>query len=267
MSSNKYQVSVKSRLSLILLVVIFNLFACTETFQKEISISCTESGTIGADKVPHPTQGFDISFQYYLPPCYDDLKNSYFPVIYLIAMPSELRLDQDAHSPMSLTDRLIRDRKLAPVILVVPDPTVGYGYHAALAIDLIPFVDKKLNTLTDRRYRGVGGISHGAAIAARMAFQFPDVFGSLGVFSGGIDASEKPTFDTWIDSTSPENLPRVLINIGDQDGIMPYTQNLTSVLDSWDVPYELNIDPGGHNWVFWSAHMESYLLWFAEAWE
>jgi S-formylglutathione hydrolase FrmB len=100
-----------------------------------------------------------------------------------------------------------------------------------------------------------------------MAFQFPEVFGSLGVFSGGIDASEKSTFDRWITSISPEDYPRILINIGDQDGIMPYTQNLLAVLDSQNVPYKINIEPGGHNWAFWSARMESYLLWFAEAWE
>ena len=110
----------------------------------------------------------------------------------------------------------------------------------------------------------MGGISHGAAIAARMAFQFPDTFGSLGVFSGGIGDSEKPTLDTWIAST--KNRPRVLIDIGDQDRIMPLTQNLLDVLDSQKVSYKLNIGTGGHNWAFWSARMEAYLLWFAEAW-
>jgi len=255
----------KFKLLLIGLVVIFNLFACTERFQEEISINCTESGTIGADRVPHPTQGFEISFDYYLPPCYGDINNSRFPVIYLITMPSEQQLGEDAKTPMSLADRLIRDRKMAPTVLIIPNDTVGYGYHAALALDLIPYVDEKFKTLKDRRYRGVGGISHGAAIAARMAFQFPDTFGSLGVFSGGIDASEKSTFDTWIGSS--KNRPRVLIDIGDQDGIMSLTQNLLDVLDSQKVSYKLNIGTGGHNWAFWSAHMESYLLWFAEAWK
>ncbi|HSK87568.1 MAG TPA: hypothetical protein VK880_04385, partial [Anaerolineales bacterium] len=59
----------------------------------------------------------------------------------------------------------------------------------------------------------------------------------------------------------------ILINIGDQDGIMAYTRNLLDVLDAQDLPYELNIESGGHSWMFWSAHMESYLLWFAEAWK
>jgi enterochelin esterase-like enzyme len=186
-------------------------------------------------------------------------------VIYLITMPAEQRLDQTAMTPMSLADRLIRNRRMAPVILIIPDDTIGYGYHLALAIDLIPYVDAKFNTLTDKKYRGVGGVSHGAAIAARMAFQFSETFGSLGVLSGGIDAGERSTFDLWI--TSSKDHPRVLINVGDQDGIMSLTQNLLDVLESKNIPYELRIDPGGHNWDFWSAHMESYLLWFAQAWQ
>jgi S-formylglutathione hydrolase FrmB len=48
---------------------------------------------------------------------------------------------------------------------------------------------------------------------------------------------------------------------------MPLTQNLTSVLDRYQVPYTLKVGTGDHNWAFWSPLMESYLLWFAESWE
>jgi enterochelin esterase-like enzyme len=98
-----------------------------------------------------------------------------------------------------------------------------------------------------------------------MAFQHSNQFGSLRVLSGGIDVSEKPTFSTWITSATPEHHPRVFIEVGNQDGILPLTQNLVDFLSSQSVPYGLEIAPGGHNWEFWSAHMESLLLWFAEA--
>ncbi len=256
--------SVRLNTPITLLLIVFALAACRGEHLQIKTSTCEEPGTIQSDRVPHPTQGFDISFQAYLPPCYADLTNTHFPVIYLLTMPFESRLDADGNAPMSLTDRLIQAGKMPPTIIIIPKDTVAQGYHAALAIDLIPYVDEKYNTLRDRHYRGVGGISHGAAIAARMAFQFPEVFGSLGMFSGGIDKSEKPTFNAWIAST--ENLPRVLIEVGDQDAIMSLTQNLLEVLDSQAVPYELNTYPGDHNWAFWSAHMEAYLLWFAEAW-
>jgi len=188
----------------------------------------------------------------------------HFPVIYLLTVPSEAQLSDSDNTPLSLAERLIRAGKMPPALMVVPKDTIAQGYHAALAVDLIPYVDEGYRTLRDRQYRGVGGISHGAAIAARMAFQFPDTFGSLGVLSGGITNGERSAFDTWM--TASENHPRVLIYVGDQDGIMPYTQNLFEALEAHNAPYELNIEPGGHDWTFWSAHMESYLLWFAQAW-
>ncbi len=249
------------------LLVLVILAACSgERLQLKTS-PCEESGTIQTDRIPHPTQGFDTSFQVYLPPCYAKLKNVHFPVIYLIAVAFESKLSPTSNDPMALTDRLIHAGKMPPTIIIVPEETVAQGYHASLALDLVPYVDEKYNTLRDRRYRGVGGISHGAAIAARMAFQFPNLFGSLGMLSGGIAEGEKQTFETWIDSTSPQNLPRVLIDVGNQDAIMRLTKNLLGVLDAHSVPYELNIDPGNHNGEFWSAHMEEYLLWFAKTWE
>ena len=253
----------KFNLSILLLAVI--LTACRENGLELDRSACAEPGAIQNDRVPGPTQDFDVSFDVYLPPCYDDLKDVHFPVIYLLTMPYEPQLEGNANTPMSLADRLIRAGKLPPVIIIVPEDTVAQGYHAALALDLVPYVDEKYNTLRERNFRGVGGISHGAGIAARMAFQFPELFGSLGVFSGGIAEIEKPTFGGWIDAS--EDRPRVLISIGDQDGIMPYTQNLMDVFEAKAVPYELTIEPGGHSLDFWSAHMETYLRWFAEAWE
>lgn len=254
----------KLRIPILILFVIMVVSCSRHTLDVKTSV-CEKPGTIQHDPIANPTQGFPISFDVYLPPCYEDLKDKHFPVIYLITMPPESRLSATDNTPMSLADRLIHTGKMPPALIVVSKDIATQGYHAALAIDLIPYMDERYNTLPERRYRGVGGISHGAAIAARMAFQFPETFGSLGMLSDGIDKNEKEMFKTWI--VSAKDYPRVLIDIGDQDGIMPFTQNLLEVLDSEHVPYELNIDPGGHDWAFWSAHMEAYLLWFAEAWE
>jgi enterochelin esterase-like enzyme len=260
----------KTHNRLILAIDIFIFTTCTTHFPLQPPVNsstCSEPGTIGHDKVSHPSVGFVITFQYYLPPCYADLKTSRFPVIYFITVIFEGRLDDQASTPMSLADTLIRAGKMPPALLIVPDEHIDFGFNTALATDLIPYVDKKFNTIPERQYRGVGAISSGGAIAARMAFQFPNEFGSLGVLSGGIATGEKGTFENWMSTTSLPNRPRVRIDVGDQDGIMPLTQNLVNVLDHDKVPYTLNIGHGNHDWTFWSARMESFLLWFAEAWK
>jgi enterochelin esterase-like enzyme len=255
----------------ILTICIFIFTSCTPrppVQPAETDPICTKPGTIGGDKVSHPTQGFNIYFQYYLPPCYAALKNSHFPVIYLLTVPFEARLDEQDNTPMSLADRLIRSGKMPPAILIVPDDTVGFGYQTAIVRDLVPYVDGKFRTVPEWLYRGVGGISHGGAIAARMAIQFPDVFGSLGVLSGGIATGEVGTFENWIAAASPGNRPRIRIDLGDQDsGIMPLTLNLVGVLDRYKVPYTFTVGRGNHDWNFWSPLMERYLLWFADAWK
>jgi len=256
-----------SNIRTIILLIPLILVACTFSHSKLEAETCEEPGTIESDHVAHPTQGFDISFQYYLPPCYAKQTNAHFPVIYLITMPDESQLSSNDNTPMSLANRLIHAKKMPPAIIIVPTDTVAQGYHAALAIDLVAYIDEKFNTIQDPHYRGVGGISHGGGIATRMALQFPNVFGSLGVLSGGIAEGEKQTVADWIASTPTPNLPRLRIDVGAQDGIMPLTQNLIEILDDNHIPYVLNIEPGIHDWEFWSARMESYLLWFAESWK
>lgn len=229
--------------------------------------TCAEKGTIGSDRVPRPTQGFKISFEYYLPPCYESRPQTLFPVLYLVSLSYEGSLSETDNTPMSLAERLIHSGEMPPVIIVTPGQLVGYGSDAALARDLVPYVDGKFRTIPDRQHRSVGGISHGAAIAVRMAFQFSETFGSVGLLSGGLSDGESERFASWVQRTHPTRWPRVRIDVGEQDAILRLTQNLLVVLDEYHVPYTLNINEGNHDWTFWSAHMEQYLLWMSDGWK
>jgi len=258
---------------MVALIIIITLMACVKISRPPVvlptqnTVPCEKPGTVGSGQVLHPSQGFEISFNCYLPPCYDDQQDIRYPVIYLITVPADSHIDSSQNTPMSLADRLIHEGKMPPVIIVIPNDVVALGYESALAIDLVPYIDETFNTIQDSRFRSVGGISHGGAEAARMAFKFPDMFGSVGILSGGIVTQEQATFDQWIAATPTDNLPRVRIDIGDKDTIMPLTQNLIYILDKHQVPYLFSIGKGQHNWEFWSSVMESYLLWFAEAWQ
>lgn len=132
--------------------------------------------------------------------------------------------------------------------------------------DLIPYIDSNFRTLTDRHHRVVGGGSRGATVAARMAFQFPDMFGRVGAFSGGMVKDDEEKFDKWISATTPEQRPRVLIDIGDNDTIMPDGERLVAILDKWQVPYTFNVKPGNHSYGYWMSNMETYLRWCTEDW-
>src|SRR5690349_7209263 len=94
--------------------------------------SCPDQGTLGSGEVPKPTQGFPISFEYYLPPCYEKLTHESFPVIYLMNAVGETELSPVDNTPASLTERLIQSGKMPPVILVFPRLPIGYGSDTAL---------------------------------------------------------------------------------------------------------------------------------------
>jgi enterochelin esterase family protein len=51
--------------------------------------------------------------------------------------------------------------------------------------DLVPAIDANYRTLADRRNRAIAGLSMGAGQAVRIGFGNPEVFASVGAFSGG----------------------------------------------------------------------------------
>jgi enterochelin esterase-like enzyme len=233
------------------------------------TLDCAEKGTIGNAHVPNPTHGFDsVSFSYYLPPCYDSQKGKTYPVMYLMmALISESALSETENTPMSLAERLIHAGKLPPVIIIVPGQLLGYGSDTALTKDLVPYVDRTFRTIPNREHRVTTGISNGAAVAVRMAFQYPETFSGVAALSGGLSDSETERFEGWVRRTPPDRWPRVRIDVGKQDAIMPYVDALRSVLDQQHVRYTPNVAPNGdHNWAFWSGRMESVLLWLAAGW-
>ena len=230
--------------------------------------ACAEKGSIGGDHVANPTHGFDsIYFDYYLPPCYASLKDQKFPVLYLMTLTSESTLSETDNTPMALAERLIHAGKMPPVIIIVPGQLIGYGSDAALTKDLVPYVDRKFRTILNRKYRATGGISNGAAVAVRMAFQFPETFSRVALLSGGISEGEMERFTGWVKRTPPDYRPRVRIDVGKQDPIMTLTKNLLTSLDQQHVHYTLTITPGDHNWAYWSSRMEEYLLWLTQEWQ
>lgn len=152
-------------------------------------------------------------------------------------------------------------------ILVMIDisMTKGRGADGQISNYVVPYVDSHYRTRSDRLSRSITGISHGAAIAVRTAFGAPQLFGRVAVISGGITEAEQEKFTNWILSTSPDQRPSVLIDVGDQDGIISLTRNLFKVLDEQRVPYTFTQGHGNHNSDYWDSKMEDYLKWLVPA--
>jgi enterochelin esterase-like enzyme len=140
-------------------------------------------------------------------------------------------------------------------------PTKGYGADARIVDRVVPYIDSHYHTQPDRLHRSITGISHGAAIAVRAAFRPPNIFGRVAVLSGGIADGEQEIFTDWISALPPDQWPAVLIDVGDQDGIINLTQHLTDLLDKLSFPYTFTHAPGNHSSEYWDSHMVDYLQW------
>lgn len=216
---------------------------------------CRQSGTTRTDQVFFTDNGATHAVTLYLPPCYAGYTGSAYPVLYWTSSGGQDLLDA--------ADRFIRQGDLPAFIFVIIDisPNQGYGADAQIVNSVVPYIDSHYHTRPDRLQRSITGISHGAAIAVRAAFRAPAIFGRVAVLSGGIADGEQGKFTDWIQAMAPDQRPAVLVDVGDQDGIILLTHNLTELLDKLRFPYTFTHAPGNHTSEYWGSHMLDYLKW------
>ena len=136
----------------------------------------------------------------YLPPGYDASERRY-PVLFALAGftgSGPMMLNRSAWGePLDQRlDRLIRERRIGPMIVVMPDCFTRYGgsqyvdsaltgrYGRYLTREIVPFVDRHFRTLASGRHRGIFGKSSGGYGALMHAMARPELFGAVACHSG-----------------------------------------------------------------------------------
>jgi enterochelin esterase-like enzyme len=136
----------------------------------------------------------------WLPPGYSDpgAASKRYPVLYMFdgqylfdrctsqPFPDELHLDE------TMTD-LIAKKQVAPLIIVGidnagPERTDEFSRYGAvanapqklsrfMATEVLPLIDGRFRTISDRAHRGVGGVSLGSVAALTLLLDQPDTYG------------------------------------------------------------------------------------------
>lgn len=127
----------------------------------------------------------------YLPPNYDQTTNRY-PVIYYLhgfTWNDSLQIASDHFD--QLLDKAISQRKIRPVIVVMPDEYTQYrgSYYTNSTLtgnwadfttkELVSYVDQHYRTIADKESRGITGHSMGGHGAIKLGMLSPDVFSSV----------------------------------------------------------------------------------------
>lgn len=227
-----------------------------------------------------PEQYFDL-----------DLQDEQYPVIYLLHgawgsyrdWPTKANLD-DLASDYS-------------VIIVCPDGQdswyldspidPSFQFETFISKELVKYIDSNYRTLRSPGYRAITGLSMGGHGALWVGLQHPEVFGSCGSMSGGVDITKFPNKwkidqrlgkyednkQAWADHAVINIVDKIkpgqniIIDDGSEDFFYEVNLNLHKALLNRKIKHDFTIRPGGHTWDYWVNSLDYHMLFFAKAFD
>ncbi|HWA87079.1 MAG TPA: alpha/beta hydrolase-fold protein [Opitutus sp.] len=211
----------------------------------------------------------------YLPPGYSTAKK--YPVLYLLHgiggdETEWMRFDQ----PDVVLDNLLADGKAVPMIIVLPngralpddrpgpnifapDQVEGFAKFEHDLLDyLIPAIQKKYSTFTDREHRALAGLSMGGGQTLNFGLAHLDMFAWLGAFSSA--PNTKPPAELLPDpAAARKQLKLLYLSAGNKDGLISISQGVHRYLKENGVPHIWTVDDAGHDPVTWGNNLWHFL--------
>jgi enterochelin esterase-like enzyme len=123
-------------------------------------------------------------------------------------------------------------------------------FEKDLLNDLIPFVEKKYATYTDREHRALAGLSMGGGQSLNIGLGNLDRFAWIGGFSSAPN-TKKPELLVPNPTDTKNKLKLLWISCGDTDGLMPFSSRTHDYLYMKNVPHIFYVEPGGHDFKVW----------------
>ncbi len=215
----------------------------------------------------------------YTPPGFN--KKQKYPVLYLLhGIGGDAKEWFNNGHPQVILDNLYADKKLVPMIVVMPngramkdDCAVGNIFDSVkvqafatfekdLLNDLIPFVEKNYPVIKDREHRALAGLSMGGGQSLNFGLGNPDVFAWVGGFSSAPNTKKPEELVPDPDRTR-KMLKLIWISGGDQDRLLVFSKRTHDYLVKNNIPHIYRVIPGGkHDFAVWkdNLYMFSQLL-------
>jgi enterochelin esterase-like enzyme len=229
-----------------------------------------EHGQIETVEYDSTTVGAKRKAQVYTPPGYS--KDQKYPVLYLLhGIGGDENEWARGGSPQVILDNLYADKKIVPMIVVLPngraakdvtprDPIPKQSpafaaFEKDLLTDLIPFIEKSYSVKADRESRALAGLSMGGGQSLNFGLNNLDTFAWVGGFSAA--PNTKPPAELIKDPAEATKKLRLLyVACGDQDGLFRISQGVHNMLDEKKVPHTYNvIAGGGHDFKVWKSDL------------
>jgi enterochelin esterase-like enzyme len=208
----------------------------------------------------------------YTPPGYTTSKK--YPVLYLLhGIGGDETEWQRFTQPENILDNLIADGKAAPMILVFPNgraqkddhPTGNMFAHfkafetfeGDLLNDVIPTIESRYSTLTDREHRALAGLSMGGGQTLNFGLAHLDRFAWIGAFSSAPN-TKAPAVLVPDPAAAKQQLKLFWLSCGNKDGLISISQGLHRYLKEHDVPHVWNVDDHAHDPAEWANNLHHF---------
>lgn len=163
------------------------------------------------------------------------------------------------------------------------DPT--FQFETYITQELRVYVESHYRTLNHPKYRAITGLSMGGHGALWLGWRHPDIYGSCGSMSGGVDIYNFPNKwkinerlgeyetnkDVWrehsvmnlVSSLVPGQ--NIIIDDGNKDIFINENNALHEALDKQGIPHDYIVRPGAHTWSYWVNSLDYQVLFFHKA--
>ncbi|MDR2057701.1 MAG: esterase family protein [Dysgonamonadaceae bacterium] len=161
-------------------------------------------------------------------------------------------------------------------------------YETFISSELVAYIDEHYNTLADRKYRAITGLSMGGHGALYNAFRHKEIFGAVGSTSGAVDIRQrgdnfglvhllgdnKENKENWerhsvlnqIDNLSNGDLA-IYFDCGTSDFCFQLNEALNQALLNKGIDHDYTIRPGEHNASYWRNAIDYHILFFCKYFE
>lgn len=229
-----------------------------------------EHGQLETVEYESTAVGIKRKTRVYTPPGYS--KDKKYPVLYLLhGIGGDENEWARFGTPEVILDNLYADKKLVPMIVVLPngraskdvtprDPIPKQSpafatFEKDLLKDLIPFIEKTYSVKTDRESRALAGLSMGGGQSLNFGLGNLETFAWVGGFSSA--PNTKPPAELIKDSGQATKKLRLLyVACGDQDGLFRISQGFHKFLEEKKLPHEYRVIVGGkHDFKVWKSDL------------
>ena len=161
-------------------------------------------------------------------------------------------------------------------------------YETFISKELIAYVDKHLNAISDRSKRAITGLSMGGHGAMWNAIRHQDVFGAAGSTSGGLDIRPFPgnwgmakylgehqdNIEVWNNYTVINQIDRlkngslaIIIDCGLDDFFLAVNKATHERLLNQKIAHDFILRPGAHNGEYWKNSIGYQIKFFKKFFE